>query len=1464
MPGQYVLRLTADDGQLAGSSNLTVIVGAPANQAPKVDPGPDFTLDLPTNSVTLTPQVSDDGLPAGSTLTYTWSLWDGPGGTVTFSDPSAAVTTLSFDQPDIGTADNGVTYTLRLDVSDSELTTTRYLRIGLVDPSTTWNQPPIVDAGPDATNTLPDSYQMQGSVSDDTLPWGWYWTSWSLVDGPAQVDFSDTGSPQSSVTFYAPGVYHFRLLASDYFLVGSADVTITVLPASSTADQGPEVDAGGSFSIPVGQATRLQGSVTDDALPVGATLTTGWSLVSGPDQVAFSDPALPTATVTFDMAGTYVLSLTADDGIVMNSANVTVTVYDPTDGNEPPVVSAGTNQTIVLPALASLTGTVSDDGLPGPGLYQNWSLTYNWSLVSGPVGVNILNSGALETPVQFSLPGTYVFQLTASDGALQDSAAVTVTVLPSTNQTLLVSAGPDQTILFPNQAALSGTVMGGAASASGALTALWSQLSGPGTVAFDDPAAMATTATFSMPGIYELQLNVSNNSAGSLATVTITVEQAPAVTLAASPAITWPANQLILTGTVVDDGLPVGNVLNQVWTQVSGPGTVSFDAPVQTDSLTGTVITNQPMVTATFSAPGTYTIQLAADDGLGTNQAQVAVFVNGPPMVSLTNPTNTAVLALSAPVALQAEAISLTGVITNVAFFDGTDLLGLGTALEDGTNYVFTWPATNLTVSTHYLTAIATDNNGLSGTSTVVQVVFSDPPYVNAGPNQVVTNLSNTITLNGVVTHDLVPASVPLSSQWTVLSGPGNVTFGDSTAPVTTAAFDTQGIYVLQLAAGDDFGSNRSTMEVRADVLCNVTPPSGIVAWWPGNFSVADVVGGNNAVLQGSAGFAMGEVGPAFQFNGVTDYVEVPANTNLDIGQSASGFTIEFWENVTNTGGASVLGWNNGWNNGVYLVRSGNALQVGLVDTNGGGHNVGWIGGVFNGTWQHLAVTYDRSSGWARVYLNGVIIGNQYVGIFVPQTSYDLYFGLVLGNSPIAKGQLDEISLYGRPLNPQEIYSIYASGSVGKCPNDGNQPPVVYAGPDQFIEGVPGVTTLQGQVSDDGLPVGSTLQVQWSVYSGPGTVTFNNPNLAVTMATFSTNGIYVLQLTANDGEAQSSDLMEVRVEAPCVVKDPQGLVAWWPANGTSEDVVGGQAAVLVNRVNYAAGEVASAFNFDGTNGYVWVPAAASYDIGQSASGFTIEFWENVTNTGGASVLGWNNGWNNGVYLVRSGDALLVDLVDTNGGGHNVGWIGGVFNGTWRHLAVTYDRASGWARVYLNGVIIGNQYVGIFVPQTSYDLYFGLVLGNSPIAKGQLDEISLYRRPLNPQEIYSIYASGSVGKCPNDGNQPPVVYAGPDQFIEGVPGVTTLQGQVSDDGLPVGSTLQVQWSVYSGPGTVTFNNPNLAVTMATFSTNGIYVLQLTANDGEAQSSDLMEVRVEAPCVVKEPAGAGGVVAGQRDE
>ncbi len=46
---------------------------------------------------------------------------------------------------------------------------------------------------------------------------------------------------------------------------------------------------------------------------------------------------------------------------------------------------------------------------------------------------------------------------------------------------------------------------------------------------------------------------------------------------------------------------------------------------------------------------------------------------------------------------------------------------------------------------------------------------------------------------------------------------------------------------------------------------------------------------------------------------------------------------------------------------------------------------------------------------------------------------------------------------------------------------------------------------------------GNGIEVQWRLYSGPGTVKFKNPALPVTTATFSLPGTYTLMLSAADG-----------------------------------------------------------------------------------------------------------------------------------------------------------------------------------------------------------------------------------------------------------------------------------------------------------------------------------------------------------
>ena len=52
-------------------------------------------------------------------------------------------------------------------------------------------------------------------------------------------------------------------------------------------------------------------------------------------------------------------------------------------------------------------------------------------------------------------------------------------------------------------------------------------------------------------------------------------------------------------------------------------------------------------------------------------------------------------------------------------------------------------------------------------------------------------------------------------------------------------------------------------------------------------------------------------------------------------------------------------------------------------------------------------------------------------------------------------------------------------------------------------------------------------------------------------------------------------------------------------------------------------------------------------------------------------------------------------------------------GTWTHIAAAYDRASGEARLYVNGVLSASEKIGSFVLATNYDVYFGGTAANTP-------------------------------------------------------------------------------------------------------------------------------------------------------
>jgi hypothetical protein len=95
----------------------------------------------------------------------------------------------------------------------------------------------------------------------------------------------------------------------------------------------------------------------------------------------------------------------------------------------------------------------------------------------------------------------------------------------------------------------------------------------------------------------------------------------------------------------------------------------------------------------------------------------------------------------------------------------------------------------------------------------------------------------------------------------------------------------------------------------------------------------------------------------------------------------------------------------------------------------------------------------------------------------------------------------------------------------------GNLAPVVDAGPNRSVS-LTQAASLDGTVTDDGLPAGAAVSATWAKSTGPGTVSFAGATSVDTTSSFSAAGTYTLSLTASDGQLTASDTMTVTVTDP--------------------------------------------------------------------------------------------------------------------------------------------------------------------------------------------------------------------------------------------------------------------------------------------------------------------------------------------
>lgn len=392
-----------------------------------------------------------------------------------------------------------------------------------------------------------------------TVTWNMWWGNngdvWYLEENGSVIHTGtlvpngqnqQTGSFTISKT--AGGTYGYQVRLCDSSTTPescsqSNTTTITVNGGTPPVNQPPVPNAGADQAITLGNGASLSGSYTDDGL--STPITVSWSQAAGPGITTFANANLEATTATFSVAGTYTLRLSVSDGEFTATDDVVVTV-NPAPTNQPPVANAGVDQSVEFGTPANLSGSYSDDGLSTP-------ITVSWSQVAGPAtGITTFaNASAEVTTATFSVAGAYTLRLSVNDGEFTGTDDVVVTVTPvQPNQAPVANAGPDQPAA-PNQAiTLAGTFTDDGK--AGPITETWAKVSGPGTVAFSNPSAGNSTATFGTAGAYVLSYTVNDSEFSSSDQINVTVTDGPPPTAPAAPAIAWMSNDVNLDSGPVD------------------------------------------------------------------------------------------------------------------------------------------------------------------------------------------------------------------------------------------------------------------------------------------------------------------------------------------------------------------------------------------------------------------------------------------------------------------------------------------------------------------------------------------------------------------------------------------------------------------------------------------------------------------------------------------------------------------------------------------------------------------------------------------------------------------------------------------------------------------------------------------------------------------------------------------------
>jgi hypothetical protein len=317
--GVYQFELTVKDkGGLSAKDTVVVNVNSTiiVNQPPVAKAGLDQLIHLPLNSINLDGSGSSD--PDNNISSYQWTKISGPS-SFTIATPTAVQTVVTGLV--IGT------YKFELQVTDAGNLSSKDTLEVIVNPPLAVNQPPVANAGPDKSITLPiNNITLDGSGSNDPDN-NISSYQWTKISGPSSFTVVTPTAVQTTVSNLVVGIYKFELKVTDNGGLTDKDTIQVIVNPVVTVNQPPVSNAGPdrTINLPVNNTT-LDGSGSSD--PENNISSFQWAKIAGPSAITIQTPAAAQTTVTNLVAGFYEFELKVTDaGGLWSKDTVKVTVY---------------------------------------------------------------------------------------------------------------------------------------------------------------------------------------------------------------------------------------------------------------------------------------------------------------------------------------------------------------------------------------------------------------------------------------------------------------------------------------------------------------------------------------------------------------------------------------------------------------------------------------------------------------------------------------------------------------------------------------------------------------------------------------------------------------------------------------------------------------------------------------------------------------------------------------------------------------------------------------------------------------------------------------------------------------------------------------------------------------------------------------------------------------------------------